>query len=143
MAGSSVTVTRTSKDVGHVKNAEVVISLACVSDDTNGLIPNQTFAGLKDYVLTEVQPIPDGVAPLTSAFEIRFEDANGEAVFLSASIAVDSKAPIGGHTTLGWYPRIDDSNTFKIVDPADHTSTISVGNSKEMDVILRFEKKQG
>lgn len=130
MAGSSVTPTRTSRDIDGIRSKEVTISLALVSDDTNGLVPSQALTGLGDYVLTEAKPIPDAVAPFTAAFEVLIEDVNGADLFRSGSIAVDSYAPIGGHEYLGYYPRIDASATFKLVDPADHTSTINVGNSK-------------
>ena len=142
MAGALVTPTVEVKDIGSAKKAEKVISLACLSDDATGLIPNQILTGLQDYVLTVVTPIPDGTVPVTSAFEIKIVDADGTTVFLSASIAVDSKTPLGGQNTLGWYPRFDNATyTLSIVDPADHVSTLSVGNAKKLKIVLRFEKK--
>ena len=141
MAGSSVTPTRTDRDVNGVRKAEVLVSLACLSDDTNGLVPTQSLTGLGDYVLTEAQAIPDGTAPFTAAFEIVIQDSNSADIFRSGSIAVDSSKPIGGHTYLGFYPRMGDTATFKLVDPSDHSSNINVGNEKEATIILRFEKK--
>ena len=141
MAGALTTPTRTSKDIGGVRNAEVHISLACLSDDTNGLVPNQTLTGLGDHVLKDVSPVPDATAPFTAAYEVKIVDENGATIFLSGSIAVDSKAPIGGEATLGWYPRMGSSATFSLVDPSDHTSTINVGNEKEVVLNFLFEKK--
>lgn len=143
MAGSSITPTRTTQDIDSNLRAEVILSIACVSDDTTGLIPDMNLTGLGDYVLTQIQPIPDAVAPATSAFEIRIADVNDGRLFLSGSIAVDSKEIIGGHqgSNDGNYPRLDEAATLEFVDPADHVSTISIGNSKEMTIILRFEKR--
>ena len=142
MAGALVTPTVEVKDIGIAKKAEKVISLACLSDDATGLIPDQILTGLQDYVLHSVTPIPDGTAPVTSAFEIKIVDADGTSIFLSASIAVTSNTPLGGEKTLGWYPRFDNETyTLSIVDPSDHVSTLSVGNEKELKIVLRFEKK--
>lgn len=141
MAGSSVTITRTSRDISNIRKAEVNIALALLSDDTNGLVPSQEMAGLQDYYLHSVQPVPDATAPATSAFEICIQDEAGADIFLSGSVAVDSVAPITGSVSLGWYPMVWGTWTFKLVDPSDHTSTIDIGNEKEMVVNLRFGKK--
>ena len=141
MAGASVTVTRESRDIGGVWAAEVLMTLACVSDDANGLIPNQNINAQHEYVITEVKPVPDAVTPVTSEFKIKIVGADGETIFLSSSIAVDSKAPMSGANHLGWYPRLDATATLSIVDPADHTSTLSVGNAKKLGIVLRLEKK--
>lgn len=143
MAGSSVIITR-SDNHGIVKGppTEVVLTLACVSDDTNGQIPNKALGGgLDDFVLKSVQPIPDGSTPVTSAFEIIIADENGAEVFISGSIATTGVNPIGGFNTLGFYPEIGESGTFKVVDPADHASALSVGNSKLLGVVLKFARK--
>lgn len=142
MAGSSVTVTRISRDIGGIRKKEVVLTLACVSDDTNGTIPEQALLGLSEYVIKTIRPIPSGT-PVTSTFEIRIEDANDKALFLSGTIAVDNSDVIGGHagSTAGDYPRMDAASAFKIVDPSDHSTIHDVGNSKQLSVIIELEKK--
>jgi len=143
MAGALTTPTRTTQDIGQIMKAEIKISLACVSDSATGLVPDQALTGLDGYVLTQVQPVPDAVAPFTSAFEIKIIDANTARLYLSGSVAVDSYEILGGQTGSndGNYPRMDEASTFKIVDPADSVSTLSVGNSKEITIILRFERQ--
>lgn len=145
MAGSSVTVTRTSKDVDDIRRKSVTISLACVSDDTNGTVPAQSLDGLDEYVVISVRPIPDAVAPPTSAYEIRLEDEDDEPLFLSGSIATSSHDLLGGATgsgsKYGDYPRMSASTVFKIVDPADSTTLLNIGNSKELVANITLEKK--
>lgn len=143
MAGSSVTQTV----VTNIRNTKstpswIEVTLACVSDDTNGTVPSQTLPNLEDYLLISMRPVPDAVAPPTSAFEVRMENSDGKSLFLSGSIAVDSEAVIGGHAGSddGNYPRMDSASVFKIVDPADSTTLLDIGNSKEMDVIARYER---
>lgn len=148
MAGSSVTKTITSnyRKVKGERPTEVYVSFLCVSDDSTGLVPSSNIKNFDEYVLTQVVPTPHAVTPFTSAFEVRIEDAvTGGRLFLSGSIAVDSKEMIGGHagSNDGNYPRMPSSATFKIVDPSDHTSTLNVGNTKTHTIGLRFEKQQG
>jgi hypothetical protein len=142
MAGSSVTVTRTTQDIAGVREKEVVLDFACVSDDTTGLIPEQALTGLSKYIIKTARPIPQAT-PVTSAFEIRIEDENDKPLFLSGSIAVDNDDIIGGHAGClsGDFPRLDSASAFKIVDPSDHTTILDVGNSKELIVRLELEKK--
>ena len=143
MAGSTITPTRVSRDIGGVRKKEVVISIACLSDDTNGTVPNLTLTGLKDYVLTELKPIPHGTAPATSAFAVIILDENSSEIFDSGSIAVDSSDVIGAHTgsPSGGYPRMDATATLKIVDPANHANAMDIGNEKQVTLIARFEMK--
>lgn len=145
MAGSSVTQTRVTNHAKVKKPpTEVVVTLLCVSDDTTGLVPSEAIAGLDEYVLTEVWPVPHGVTPFTSAFEVRLEDTTtGGRLFLSGSIAVTSKEVIAGSSGSqdGGYPRPNSSMTFKIVDPADSTTLLDVGNTKTHTIKMRFESQ--
>lgn len=143
MANSAVTITRTSKDVDHVMRKSVEIELEYLSDDADGSVPDQELAGLDDYVLIEVKPIPDGSAPVTAAFAIVIFDADNSEIFDSGSVAVDATAAIGGHTGNPGsnYPRLDNTPTLKIVEPADHTAAQNLGTEKVLTVKLRCEKK--
>lgn len=142
MAGSSSTVTRTT-NANKVKGppTEVMVSIAWVSDDTNGTVPDVTLAGLSQYTLVEVQPIPDATLPATTAFEILVRDANTAELFASGEVAVDSEARLGGHYSLGYFPCLDASGTVELVTHADHAVAANIGNSKQLTVNLRFEKK--
>jgi hypothetical protein len=141
MAGSSVTQTRTSnfRKVKGRRPTRVTVTMACVSDDANGLVPNETTAGLSEYALQEILPVPDTVAPFTSPFEIRIDDSDGNPVYKSGQIEVDDVDPISGSDASGNYALMEDSNVFKIVDPSDSESTLSVGNSKEASFQLVFK----
>jgi hypothetical protein len=142
MAGSSVTVARASNFKGLAR--EILISLACVSDDGNGSIPDQDITGLEEWELKEVQNINPGSAQPTTTYKVKIVDADAGAMFLSGdlSITASEKEFTGGHNTLGWYPRIDGTITVKFRNSAD-SAVANVGNSKTFTVKLRFEKKQG
>lgn len=142
MAGSSVTQTRSSNS-GRVKGppTQVIVEMACVSDSANGLVPTEPMDGLRDFVLIHILPILSATVPFTSPFEIRIDDSAGNPVYKSGSIAVDRADPVAGTDASGGYARMDAANTFKIVDPSDHASTLSVGNSKASTFRLRFERR--
>lgn len=143
MAGSSVTQTRTTNK-NKVKGppTEIIVTLVCVSDSATGLVPSEVIAGLDEYVLTEVWPIAHATTPFTSAFEVRLEDTTtGGRIYLSGSVAVDSKEALAGNAgaNQGQIPRAPASMTMKIVDPADHTTPLNVGNTKTHTIKMRFE----
>lgn len=140
MAGT-VTTTKTVNKINADYSGEIIIDMACVSDSATGLVPDTSLTGLNEYVLTRIKPVPDGSVPFTAAYEVRIEDADGAPAFLSGSIATTGENPILGVDPAGGYPIMDSTMTLKFVDPADHTSTINVGNSKELVLRLRFEKR--
>jgi len=145
MAGSSVTQTR---ETNHRKvktpPTEVIVTLVCLSDDANGLVPAKVVDGLEDFVITEVWPVPHATTPFTSAFEVRIEEtATSGRIFLSGSIAVTSKEALAGNvgSNSGGYPRMPASATMKIVNPADHSTLLNVGNAKTHTIKIRCERK--
>jgi hypothetical protein len=143
MAGSSVTVSRTTRDIAGTRKKEANIALVCVSDNANGTVPNQTLLGLGDYVLTEVKPTPHGVTPPTAAFSLIIVDADGSEIFDSGNIAVGATDIIGGQAghPAGHYPRMEDSVTVKLVTTADHSVAANLGNTKTVTFDLRLELK--
>jgi hypothetical protein len=144
MAGTVTQTRETNSKIVKGIPTEVIVTLVCVSDSSNGLVPSEALTGLGEYVLTEAWPVPHASTPFTSAFEFSLEDATTAVnLFLSGSVAVDSLDIIAGNagTTTGGYPRPNANMTFKIVDPADHTSTLNVGNSKTHTIQLRFESE--
>ena len=143
MAGAACSITRSTRQIGGSRKKEVLLWLEFTSDDTTGLCPAQDLLNLNNYVVTEVTPYPDAVAPPTAAYEVRIEDSNDVQAFLSGSIAVDGVDPIGAHvgTTTGNYPRMDAEMVIKIVDPADHATLLNIGNSKTTTILLRLEEK--
>ena len=142
MAGSSVTVTRASNFTGMVR--ELLISLACVSDDGAGTIPDQDIAGLTEWELKEVQNINPAAAHPTTAYKVKIEDSDAGVLLITTdrSVVASKKEFTGGHEQLGWYPRIDGTITVKFRNSADDAAA-NVGNSKTVNIKLRFEKKQG
>jgi hypothetical protein len=142
MAGSSVTVTRASNFKGLAR--EILISLACVSDDGAGTIPDQDIAGLDEWELKEVQSINPASAQPSTAYKIKIEDADAGVLLITTdrSVVASAKEFVGGHETLGWYPRIDGTITVKFRTSADDGAG-NLGNSKTVTLKLRFEKKQG
>ena len=59
MAGSIVP-NRKPRNIGGVRNKEVLVILTCVSDsEAGGTIPDIILENLGEYALDEVQPIPD------------------------------------------------------------------------------------
>ena len=142
MAGSSVTPTRVSNFAGLAK--EVLISLACVSDDAAGTIPDEDIAGMQEWELKEVQNVNPAASQPTTAYKIKIEDSEAGVIFLSTdrSVVASAKEFTGGHETLGWYPRVDGTITVKFRNSADDAAA-DVGNSKTVTLRLRFEKKQG
>jgi hypothetical protein len=145
MAGT-VTQTRSS-DVRKQKGkrpSQVLVTLACVSDSSTGLVPSETLSGLSDLVFIQGQPLPDAVAPPTAAYKIRIDDADGNKRFLSAELALGAGAVdlFPGVGPGGNYPRMDEDMVFRLVDPVDDISTINIGNSKEVSFDLRFERRE-
>jgi hypothetical protein len=143
MAGSSISVSAKGTEIKGVINKEIVLSVACVSDDTNGTVPDRDLNGFGDYVVTELKPVPDAVAPPTLAFSAILVDADGAEVFDSGDIAPGATDPIGGHAghPSGLFPRMDESMTFKLVSTANHAVAANLGNSKEIVFKLRLELK--
>ena len=143
MAGSSITVSRSNKEIqGDIKK-EVILTITCASDDANGQVPNLTLNGMSDYVLAELKPIPDGTTPPTAAFSAIIVDSDGSEVFDSGNIATGATDIIGGHTghPAGMYPRMEDGMVFKLVTTADHAVAANLGNSKDIVFKARLERK--
>ena len=149
MAGSSITVSRSNKEIKGDLKKEVILTITCASDDANGTVPNLTLNGMSDYVLAELKPIPDGATPPTAAFSAIIEDSDGAEVFDSGNIVtvaadpIAAKQPIGGHTghPAGMYPRMEDGMVFKLVTTADHAVAANLGNSKDIVFKARLERK--
>lgn len=143
MAGSSISVSAKGKEIKGIINKEIILSVACVSDDTNGTVPDRALNGFGDYVVTEFKPVPDALAPPTAAFSAILVDSDGAEVFDSDNIAVGSTTPIGGHAghPSGLFPRMDESMTFKLVTTANHAVAADIGNSKEIIFKIRLESK--
>lgn len=143
MAGSAVAITRESRDIGGAYDKEIKLFFEFTSDDTTGLCPTQDITGMGDYLVTEIVPNPDDTSPPDAAYEVRVENESGEGIILTGSISVSSKTPIGAHlvSPTGNYPRLDDLDTISIVDPADHSTLLDIGNSNVLTIMLRCESK--
>lgn len=143
MAGSSITVSRSNKEIKGDLKKEVILTITCASDDANGTVPNLTLNALDDYVMAELKPIPDAVTPPTAAFSAILVDADGSEVFDSGDIAAGSTDIIGGHTghPAGMYPRMESVMTFKLVTTANHAVAANLGNSKDIVFKMRLERK--
>ena len=147
MAGSSVTVT-TSNAVGLGGDKEIIINLSCVSDDTNGTVPDQDlgdtegYGGLIYYYLDEVITTP-GSSPPTTQYRVYIADADGAQLFLSSSDRSLSdkelEAAYSGSTT-GNYPRIDGTVTVRVAATGAITQA-DIGNSKDLEIELRLYRK--
>ena len=141
MAGSSVTVTVSPhiQMVGHGGVGEVLISLACLSDDTDGSIPDQdlgatqNLAGLKAYTLTEIITDPDATAYPTTAYRVKvIEKATSRRLFRgSARSAAGVSQAQSAHEVKSATPR----TALPTEAAAD------VGNEKIVTVKLRFTKR--
>ena len=155
MAGSSVTVTTAPSKylVGFGGRNEIVVSLACVSDDAAGTVPSETLdstdglAGLVAYQLQEVITVPDSVAPPTTAYRVKIVDSvTGEKLFIGTARAVGASAiseTQGGYEHLGFYPPIDNAPTITLIqDDGATEAAADVGNSKELTIKLRFVKRE-
>ncbi len=144
MAGSIV-ITRTPRDINGVREAEVLIKLECTSDAAaGGTIPDQVLAGLGEYALDELLPVPNATV-ITAAFSAIIIGDNGEEIYDSESIGVSDDAPLDGPTgSATSHPaRMDNAPTIKFVQPGSHGVSQNVGSSKKIDLILRFFKKKG
>jgi len=152
MAGSSVTVTVSPhiQMVGHGGVGEVLISLACLSDDTDGSIPDQdlgatqNLAGLKAYTLTEIITDPDATAYPTTAYRVKvIEKATSRRLFRgSARSAAGVSQAQSAHEDLGYFPSVDNTLTVKfLADDGDTEAAADVGNEKIVTVKLRFTKR--
>ena len=141
MAGS-VAIARVPRDINKVREAEIVLTLTCVTDSSAGTLPDTVLAGLGGYLLTEMQPIP-GRTPITGIPSIIIDDANGAEIFDSDQIPVDYDQPISGlsGSPAGHYPRMNDVMTLKWVDPNDHATSKNMGDSKDFTLIMRFAQQ--
>lgn len=140
MAGSSVTLTRTSNFKGEVR--EVLMTLACVSDDTDGSVPDQEIKGMTEWELKDMQNVNPAANQPTTAYKIKIVDDEAGILLRSTdrSIVASDKEFTGGHETLGYFPKIDGTITVKFRNSADDAAA-DVGNSKTFTVRLRFGKK--
>ena len=127
MAGSVAT-TRSSNFKGKVN--ERYVSLACTADAADGSVPDTDLAGFEGWRLTEVQTIPGtgGVQP--DAYTVTVSDADGGTLLLTSNRSQTAKEFVGGHETLGYYPKIEGNITVAVGD---------LGNSNETTVKLKFE----
>ncbi len=143
--GGSVAFTRKNRIIGGIKNKEVLITLACISDSAaGGTIPDIDLEGLGEHALDEVQPIPDpGADDITAAFDFIIVDADGSEVY-DAAITVADKTRLDGPTgsPTSHPARMDDTMTVKFVQPGDHSTSQDVGSSKKIVMKLRFLLKR-
>jgi len=139
MANASTTLARSSNFRGLAR--DIFQTLTILSDDADGSVDSQDLIGLDDCIGTELEFIPDSVATPSGTVEVRIENSDGNPVYLSGSIdaTVYSRSLMTQYT--GNYPKIDGTVTVKLVDPSDHTSDCDIGNAKECQVKIRFEKK--
>jgi len=139
MAGSVVQTRTTNPD--KIKT-ERIVALACTSDAAAGTIPDTALTGLANYVLGEVltKPAAGGDAP-TTAYRVQIVDADGAQIFLSGSArSLTAAERESGHSTLGYFPPIDNTLTAKIVATGS-LAAANIGNSNIITVTLRFVKR--
>ena len=137
MAGTVVQ-TRTTNP-GKVK-IERIVTLTCVSDDSDGTIPDSTLINLSGFELREIITTPGATEP-TTAYRVYITSANGGSMFLgSARSTTGVEERQSGHEDLGYYPAVDNTLTVRIAAAAN-TNAANVGNSKELVVTLRFVKR--
>jgi len=153
MAGSSVTVTVSPSvyQVGYGGHNEVVVSLACLSDDADGSIPDQdlgsveSLSGLKAYELNEVITVPDDTATPATAYRVKIVDSDGRKIFIGSARAVGVSAIAesqSGHEYLGYFPAVVGTLTVSfIADDGATEDAADVGNEKVLTVKLRFVKR--
>jgi len=144
MAGT-VTLTKSSNFFGTAR--EKFATLALVSDDSDGSLPDIDLYGFEDCDLKEYMYDPDAVATPANTFDfVIVEKANPTRIVYESGSdggggldATAFKREMSLYT--GDFPRIDGPLTVKFVSPADHSAACDVGNSKEAVLKLAFEKK--
>ncbi len=144
----TVVITRTSRHIGPHQNVdgnkakEVILSLLCTSDSADGTIPDTDINGMGDYVLDELQPIPNATV-ITGSPSVILEDANGMEIYDSLIIAPTDNSVLAGLTgsPSSKSPRCDDDMSIQFVQPGSHTTSQDVGNSKIITFELRFLQK--
>jgi hypothetical protein len=121
---------------------ERLVALVCTSDSADGSVPDTDLINLSEYALTEVITTPSGgdTAP-EDTYRIQLVDANGVQIFISGTArSATASEREGGHITLGYYPPIDNTITFSVVDKAT-LDPADIGNSNIITAILRFVKR--
>ena len=76
MAGS-VTQTR-STNIHKIKSSrptEVIVTLACVGDASDGSVPAESVSGLSGYRLTELTTLPGAAAAQPDAYPVTVSDS--------------------------------------------------------------------
>jgi hypothetical protein len=129
MAGSVVT-TRTSNAKG--KSFDVIYTLLCTGDSGDGgSVPAETIKRLEGYRLTELQTVPGAGAAQPDAYDVTISDADSGTLLSATGRSQTAKEFVGGHETLGYYPKIDGTISIAVTD---------LGNSNEATLKLKFEK---
>lgn len=138
----SVAIVRTSKDISKIRQKEVLITLTCVSDSSVGTIPNTALAGLGEYELVSIQPIP-GSTPPDASFSVVINDANGAEIFDSDEFEVGDDQPVSGKSgsPTGEIPSLTDEMTLMIAKPIYHHLQADIGDSKDLIIIMVLKKK--
>lgn len=140
MAGSSCTVTQSVKKHGGVI-VERLVTLAFVSDDADGTVPDQELTDLDNYLLDEIITTPGaGALAPTAVYRVAVQDDDSANIFLGTSRSLSEKERQGGYEYTGKTPAIDSTITV-VLKAADGTTAASIGNSNAIEVVLRLGRK--
>ena len=127
MAGT-VTVTESRDLDGESK--DIMRTLACVADAADGSVPTTTIKGLNGLRLTELMTTPGTGGAAPSAYTVTVKDEDGGTLLETSNRSTTAKEYVGGHESLGYYPKIEGDITVEVSD---------LGNSNETTVKLKFE----
>ena len=129
MAGSVVQTN--AYNLADGKTRERVYTLACVGDSADGgSVPAATISGMAAWRLTEVQTIPGSGGVQPDAYTVTVADSDSGTLLLTTNRSQTDKEFVGGHETLGYYPKIEGDITVTVSD---------LVNSNETTVKLKFE----
>ncbi len=113
------------------KTRERVYTLACVGDAADGgSVPVATISGMAGWRLTELQTKPGSGGAQPDAYTVAIADSDSGALLTTSARSQTAKEFVGGHESLGYYPKIEGDITVTLT---------ALGNSNTTTVKLKFE----
>jgi hypothetical protein len=151
MAGSVVvSVAPSALLCGYGGVKEILVSLTCLSDSSDGSIPDQSLGsdedlgGLIAYDFEEIITEPGaGASAPETAYRVKLIDTlTSRRLFRGLGRSLTNAESQSGHEDLGYFPPIDGPITVTfLADDGDTEAAADIGNENTIVVRLRFVKR--